>query len=134
MNLIMSVVKQVVKRSKKLITPTDQKQIMPALSKKISFICSLILDSVEPGIIKKIYLFGSYAYGRPNKKSDIDICIIISDNQDDVKTYMRIAHNLYDNDIIPADILLYKENEFINFSKTDGIENLIFTKGKILYG
>ncbi|MCL2443887.1 MAG: nucleotidyltransferase domain-containing protein [Treponema sp.] len=130
----MSVVKQVVKRSKKLITPTDQKQIMPALSKKISFICSLILDSVEPGIIKKIYLFGSYAYGRPNKKSDIDICIIISDNQDDVKTYMRIAHNLYDNDIIPADILLYKENEFINFSKTDGIENLIFTKGKILYG
>jgi len=130
----MSIVKPIARKSKILKSPAGQKQITPVLSEKIPFICSLILNSVEPGIIKKIYLFGSYAYGKPNKKSDVDLCIIINDNQDDMKTYMKIAHILYDNDIIPADILLYKENEFITFSKTDGIENMIFSKGKIIYG
>jgi len=49
---------------------------------KIPFICPLILDSAKPGDIKKIYLFGSYAYGKPAKKSGIDLCVIIGNNLD----------------------------------------------------
>ena len=113
---------------------TSLKPLPPPFSEKLPFIRSLILDSVEPETVKKIYLFGSYAYGKPTSKSDIDLCIIIDNNQDDIKTYMKIAINLYNNDIIPADILLYKENEFFDFSKSSGIENIIFKKGKILYG
>jgi len=112
----------------------EQKQAQHRFSDKLSLIRTLILDSVESDIIKKIYLFGSYAYGKPTKDSDIDICIIINNNQDDSKIYLKIARCLFLNDIFPIDILLYKENEFLNFSKLDGIENLIFTKGKILYG
>jgi len=114
--------------------PTVRKRTPPPFADKIPFIRSLILDSVKPGTIKKIYLFGSYAYGRPTKKSDIDLCVIIGNNLDDTKAYMKMALRLYDNDIIPADILVYKEKQFYNIKNPNGIENTILTKGKLLYG
>jgi predicted nucleotidyltransferase len=120
--------------------PTARKRAAPPFADKIPFIRSLILDSVKPGTIKKIYLFGSYAYGRPTKKSDIDLCVIIRNNLDDTNAYMKIALSLYDNDIIPADILVYKEKEFLDFTNPNSsfvnpgsVENIILTKGKILY-
>jgi len=114
--------------------PAARKRALPPFADKIPFIRSLILDSVEPGTIKKIYLFGSYAYGRPTQKSDIDLCVIIGDELDDTKAYMKIALSLYDNDIIPADILVYKEKQFCNIKNPNGVKNTILTKGTILYG
>jgi predicted nucleotidyltransferase len=113
---------------------TARKRAAPPLADKIPFIRSLILDSVKPGTIKKIYLFGSYAYGKPTKKSDIDLCIIIRDDLNYMKIQKKIALALYDNSNIPVDTLLYKENEFKNFSNSDGIENIIFKEGKVIYG
>ena len=111
-----------------------RKRAQPPFSDKIPFIRSLILDSVKPGTIKKIYLFGSYAYGKPTKNSDIDLCVIIKNKFNDSKAYLNIALSLFDNKIIPADILVYKENQFYNIKNPKGIENTILTKGKILYG
>ena len=111
-----------------------RKHAKPPFSDKIPFIRSLILDSVKPGTIKKIYLFGSYAYGKPTKNSDIDLCVIIKNKFNDSKAYLNIALSLFDNKIIPADILVYKENQFYNIKNPKGIENTILTKGKILYG
>lgn len=113
---------------------TGRKHPTLPFSDKIPFIRSLVLNSVEPNTIKKIYLFGSYAYGKPTKKSDIDLCIIIGNDQDDRKVYMDIAKNFFINNILPYDILIYTENEFSDFSKSSGIENIIFTEGKIIYG
>jgi len=40
-----------------------------------------VVDALQENIRpKKIYLFGSYAYGQPDKGSDIDLCIITDDN------------------------------------------------------
>jgi len=114
--------------------PTAKKRASPPFADKIPFIRSLILDSVKPGTIKKIYLFGSYAYGKPTKKSDIDLCVIIKDNLDDMKIHTKIALCLHDNGIAPADTLFYKEKEFSDLSKSDGIENIILTEGKAIYG
>jgi len=114
--------------------PTARGRAAPPFADKIPFIRSLILDSVEPGVIKKIYLFGSYAYGRPTKKSDVDLCVIIGNNLDKSKTYMKIALSLYDHDIIPADILVYREKYFYDIKNPNGIKNTILTKGKLLYG
>ena len=83
--------------------PTARKRAAPPFADKIPFIRSLILDSVKPGTIKKIYLFGSYAYGKPTKKSDIDLCVIIRNNLDRSNVYLKIARNLFLNDIIPAE-------------------------------
>jgi len=110
------------------------KHTVSPFTDRIPLIRSLILDSVDSGTIKKIYLFGSYAYGKPTKKSDIDLCIVIRDDLDDMKVHTKIALSLHDNGITPIDTLLYKENEFINFSKSDGIEKIIFTEGRLIYG
>jgi len=106
----------------------------PPFVDKIPLIRTLILESVKPGTIKKIYLFGSYAYGKPTEDSDIDLCVIIRNNLDRSKIYLEIARNLFLNDIIPADILVYKEEIFYDIKNPNGIENTILTKGKILYG
>ena len=113
--------------------PAVRKRTPPPFADKIPFIRSLILDSVKPGTIKKIYLFGSYAYGRPTKKSDIDLCVIIRNNLDRLKTYQKIAISLYDNDIIPADILVYREKFFYDIQNPNGVKNTILTKGIVLY-
>jgi len=114
--------------------PTARKRAAPPFADKIPFIRSLILDSVKPGTIKKIYLFGSYAYGKPTKKSDIDLCVIIGNRLDRSNVYLKIARNLFLNDIIPADILVYKEKIFFDIKNPKGIENTIINKGKMLYG
>jgi len=113
---------------------TPQKRAAPKFADKIPFIRSLILDSVKPGTIKKIYLFGSYAYGKPTKKSDIDLCVVIRNNLHDSRAYLKIALNLFDNNIIPVDLLVYREKQFYDIKNPKGIKNTIITKGKVLYG
>ena len=118
-----------------LKSTTAPKQADLPFSEKIPFIRSLILGSVEPDTIKRIYLFGSYAYGRPTMKSDIDLCIIINDKLLDSKTDIKfkIALSLFDNKIIPADVLVYTEKQFNDIKNPNGIKNTIQTKGHILY-
>ena len=113
--------------------PTARKRAAPPFADKIPFIRSLILDSVKPGTIKKIYLFGSYAYGRPTPKSDIDLCVIIRNNLNRSDVSLKIARRLYDNKIIPVDLLVYKEKIFYDITNPNGVENTIINKGKLLY-
>jgi predicted nucleotidyltransferase len=100
----------------------------------IQHIKSLILNSVEAGIIKRIYLFGSYAYGEPDENSDIDLCVVIENGIDEHKIYMKAAKALCTNHITLFDLLVYTEKGLFNFKNPKGVENTIITKGKILYG
>ena len=103
-------------------------------SGKIDLIKSLILDSVNNDIIKKVYLFGSYAYGTPNEDSDIDLCVVIDDDHVRSEIYMDIAMKLSDNKISPFDLLVYNEKYFVGAESGRGIENTILNKGVLLYG
>jgi uncharacterized protein len=103
-------------------------------SDKIDFIKSLILDSVNEEIIKKVYLFGSYAYGEPTEDSDIDLCVVIGNEYKRSDIYLNIAINLYENKIIPCDLLVYNEKYFVGAESGRGIENVIMNKGVLLYG
>ena len=116
-------------------TPAARRRSAPPFADKIPFIRSLILDSVKPGTIKKIYLFGSYAYGKPTKKSDIDLCVIIGNKLVRSRTNinLKIALSLFDNKIIPADVLVYTEKEFYDITNPNSVENTIINKGNLLY-
>jgi len=122
-----------VSRKKNILKSSMDRKCAAPFADKIPFIRSLILDSVRPGTIKKIYLFGSYAYGKPTRKSDIDLCVVIRNRLHDSRAYLKIAMNLFDNDIIPVDLLVYREKQFKNIKNPNGIENTISTKGKLLY-
>jgi len=101
---------------------------------KIELIRSLILKSVNKDILKKIYLFGSYAYGNPTEESDIDICVIIENNINRKEVFMDISLSLLKNKIIEFDLLVYREEVFYNVRNIDSVENTIIKKGVLLYG
>jgi predicted nucleotidyltransferase len=110
------------------------KALKETFEERIQIIIDTIFENADKKCLKKIYLFGSYAYGRPDKDSDIDICIVFTDDTDDNEAYMKIAKPLYHKKIIPLDILVYHEYEFNLKKMKKGIVNTIITKGRLLYG
>jgi predicted nucleotidyltransferase len=112
------------------------KKAVAPFTGKISFIISLLLESADQGVVKKIYLFGSYAYGNPDEDSDLDLCVIINNRRNDTKAYLKMALALFDHKIIPGDLLVYKERDFLNgIKKNDkGVESVINSRGKMPYG
>ena len=62
---------------------------------------------------RKIFLFGSYAYGEPESESDLDFCIITDlGNKRKIELIRDIRREINLNFQIPIDILLYDNNEF----------------------
>jgi uncharacterized protein len=85
---------------------------------------------------KKIFLFGSYAYGYPGKDSDIDLCIILDLNgKRKIEIMHEVRRAIASFITYPVDILVYSEDEFnerASFSHT--MEHKIVEKGIKLYG
>jgi predicted nucleotidyltransferase len=104
---------------------------MKNLAEKINLIKESVLKNVAA---KYIYLFGSYAYGNPTDKSDIDIYIVIPDTTVSIsETYTKIMVDLSIKKIFFVDLLLSRESVF-NIRKNENIlEETVFQKGKILY-
>ena len=99
------------------------------------------LDIIKKGILenvpaKKIYLFGSYAYGKPQKNSDIDIYALIPDNFDKsvIKTIGKIANYVYPFGILNMDLFLVEEYRFNYYITYSSFEKTICNKGILLYG
>jgi predicted nucleotidyltransferase len=98
------------------------------------------IDTIKASILKfvparYIYLFGSYAYGNPTEKSDIDIYVVTPDNINNFsEIYAKIIGDLGDKKIYFIDLLFSRESVF-NIRKTKNIfEKTIVQKGKIIYG
>ena len=98
---------------------------------RIITIKEVILKNVNA---KYIYLFGSYAYGIPTDKSDIDIYIVIPDNIKSIsEIYTKIMVDLSIKKIFFVDLLLNRESVF-NTRKIENIlEETIWQKGKMIY-
>ncbi len=97
------------------------------------------LSSIKESILKYIpakyiYLFGSYAYGSPTEKSDIDIYIVAPDGIDNFsEIYTNIIGDLGDKKIFFIDLLLSGESNFNTRKTKNRFEKTIFQKGKIIY-
>jgi predicted nucleotidyltransferase len=104
---------------------------MENLTERIDVIKESILKNVAA---KYIYLFGSYAYGEPTEKSDIDIYLVIPDNVVNLtEVYTKIMVDLSLKKMFFVDLLLNRESVF-NIRKTENIlEETIFEKGKVIY-
>ncbi|MCD4695160.1 MAG: nucleotidyltransferase domain-containing protein [Bacteroidales bacterium] len=97
------------------------------MSKQINYI-EEITDRLKWDIsIKSVYLFGSYAYGTPDKDSDIDLLVILNKNgfienyDDRIDHRINIAKSLYEiNKNIAIDILVYTPQEWEKLKQIGG--------------
>ena len=85
--------------------------------------------------VRQIILFGSFAYGKPHKDSDIDICVITDFHGkrkiDLIREMRRELANLISS---PLDILAYNEQEFNERAALRGsLEYKILTQGIKIY-
>ena len=97
------------------------------------------INDIKESILKfvparYIYLFGSYAYGNPTKKSDIDIYIVTPDEINNFsEIYTKIAVDLSYKNIYFIDLLLSTESIFNIRKIKNRFEKTIFQKGKVIY-
>ncbi len=82
-----------------------------------------------------IYLFGSYAWGKPNEDSDVDLMIVVSDDTlvdwDFKRNIKKALWDIYD---FPIDIAINKSSNFISQAEHPSTLQFKITKeGKKLY-
>jgi len=103
---------------------------------------SRILPKLAPAIlgiekndeIQKIYLFGSYAYGKPNKKSDLDLCVVLNNDAHKRDYIINISFALEKIGIDHNyDLLIYRNKYFYSSKNPESVENTIINKGVLLY-
>lgn len=91
-----------------------------------------VLNQLKAYQPEKIILFGSYAYGKPNRDSDVDIAIIKStsdsfhERQKKVRLLMRTT--------TPVDVFVFTPEEFEKAAKNNLLVKEIATMGKVIYG
>ena len=100
---------------------------------KFPFILKLMLDNCYKDKIQKIYLFGSYAYGKPDKESDLDFCIITDNGIYRRDVSFQIRDKFMDARIVPSDLLVYNADAFYGYTNPQGIESTILERGKLIY-
>ena len=92
-----------------------------------------IVKALAPINPEKIILFGSFAYGTPNKDSDLDICVIKKDYKNKWQDKLKIR-KLLNNIKIPIDILNPKIDEYEFYSKEiNSVYYDIETQGEVLW-
>ncbi len=98
--------------------------------KKLDQVVKLIVKKFKP---EKIILFGSYAWGKPNEDSDVDL-FIVKETNNTTKTEMKIDRLIYPRPF-PIDLIVYKPADV---KKREAMGDFfikdVLNKGKILYG
>lgn len=98
-------------------------------NKKIKKIADHIVKEYKP---EKIYLFGSYAWGKPTRDSDFDLMIIKKTKENFDKRVLRVIQ-IIDGEVA-ADVLVRTPEEVRKRLKMgDFFYQNIINKGKILY-
>ncbi|PIU29024.1 MAG: nucleotidyltransferase domain-containing protein [Candidatus Hydromicrobium americanum] len=93
----------------------------------------IIIKTIPVG---RIFLFGSYADGKPNIDSDLDIYVVMSDNAKikEIDAMKLIRKAIRDKKTMPVDIVVIKENKFNKRKSSITIERQIEQDGILLYG
>jgi uncharacterized protein len=89
-----------------------------------------IAEELNP---EKIILFGSYAYGKPNPHSDVDLLIVLQTNVSLKERSWMVSRLLLPRPF-PVDILVKTPKEIEKALKSgDFFLQEILTRGKVLY-
>jgi len=81
----------------------------------------------------RIYLFGSYAYGVPHEKSDIDLMVVIDDALHTVKKSTALRKKLREYRTMPMDMLVNRITDFESSQDFPSIQKTVKEEGILLY-
>ncbi len=106
---------------------------MTQKKKLINQIAEKIKKQYKP---EKIILFGSYAWGKPTKDSDIDLFIVKETNEKHRERALKVRRLLSEeNGLVGLDILVYNSQELTKRLEIgDSFISKIIKKGKLVYG
>ncbi|MDR2615224.1 MAG: nucleotidyltransferase domain-containing protein [Oscillospiraceae bacterium] len=107
-------------------------QVKTELGSTVKTITETISSSVP---VEKIYLFGSYAYGKPREESDYDFFVVIPDgNMRPIEAMRQIQHALYPLNLDKhVDVLASRKSEFDEMKQFTTLERTIDRQGVLLY-
>ncbi len=91
-----------------------------------------IVDSVHP---ERIILFGSYAWGRPDQTSDIDLLVVVSSSDFPGYKRARAVYRCLRDIIVPLDVMVLTRQEVersVNIPSS--LAYKIMREGNVLYG
>ena len=103
-----------------------------ALSQEIINIAEAIRQAVPA---ERIYLFGSHAYGTPDKDSDYDLFVVIPDGElrplEAAQKARRALSTI--NRVTPVDILADYRSRFDERKLLNTLERKVWNEGVLLY-
>jgi uncharacterized protein len=84
---------------------------------------------------EQVWLYGSHAWGDPHEGSDVDLLVVVSHSDETPIRRSQRAHRSLRGLRMPKDVLVETRQEVdrVKERKTS-LENLIFTRGRKLYG
>jgi len=96
---------------------------------------SIVVEVVDPD---RIILFGSYAYGKPREKSDLDLLVIIKGNDisfdDEAKLAVAVFRKRNLHRIgTQYDLFIRSEDQVQKFAKKGGAMYDAIQRGKVVY-
>ncbi|MDX2128856.1 MAG: nucleotidyltransferase domain-containing protein [Chloroherpetonaceae bacterium] len=104
---------------------------MEKQEQQISLLVTRLVNEFKP---KRIFLFGSQAWGIPSEDSDIDLCVILDSSEETPKERRIRARKALRDIPIPKDILVKTIEEIEKGRKVHALlESLILEKGKLVY-
>jgi predicted nucleotidyltransferase len=81
-----------------------------------------------------VYLFGSYAWGKPTDDSDLDLLIVVAKSDKKLHERSFIASDVLIDFVLAKDIIVYTKDEFEKKSKDiTSLAYKIKKEGKELY-
>ena len=93
----------------------------------------LIINAIP---VDQIYLFGSYAYGKPRKDSDLDLYVVLKDEVQmrDLDAGLQISLAIARKKSMPVDIIAKKKKEFLSRLDYITLERIVNRDGIRIYG
>jgi predicted nucleotidyltransferase len=100
-----------------------------ARMKLIQNVCQRIADAYQP---EKIILFGSHAYGKPNRESDVDLLIVMKFDGSPIRQAIKISNEL--GLVTPMDLLVRTPEQIAaRLDLDDAFMREVLERGKIMY-
>lgn len=95
----------------------------------IQNVCQRIADAYQP---EKIILFGSHAYGKPTRESDVDLLIVMDFDGSPIRQAIKISNEL--ELVTPMDMLVRTPEQIAaRLDIEDTFMREIVERGKVMY-